>query len=300
MVAHLAPSNGRSPPFARLILPCAIATSAIASPQANRCSATSADNFKLCPHRHSNPRNAEICSQCGSRELSTPHPRIRMWLAPLVALLLARPGIALLGVTLLFLIGFINALVSSPQLLFQFTLVGLMLAFLWYLLVSLGISICAFRTSYSVSFPNYYGVPIVTIMIIKLPHSDSKKPACSPKARVDNPRNSVLLRPFSAVYPLQYYQGHCKGQFGANVGHPGPLPCPGFGPLHGKYTPSELGPPLGIHEVAVLIGCSPWTVRQTLIPRGIPHFRFKANSRLIFYQDQVIRWIQNQQQGGKR
>jgi hypothetical protein len=58
-----------------------------------------------------------------------------------------------------------------------------------------------------------------------------------------------------------------------------------------------LGPPLGIRDIAALVGCSPWTVRQTLIPRGLPHFRFKANGRLIFYRDQVIRWIENQQGG---
>jgi hypothetical protein len=61
---------------------------------------------------------------------------------------------------------------------------------------------------------------------------------------------------------------------------------------------SPLGPPLNITEVAELIGCSPWTVRQTLIPRGLPHFRFTASGRLTFYQDQVIRWIESQQQGG--
>jgi hypothetical protein len=58
-----------------------------------------------------------------------------------------------------------------------------------------------------------------------------------------------------------------------------------------------LGAPLGIREVAALIGCSPWTVRQTLIPRGLPYFRFKASGRLIFYRDQVIRWIENEQGG---
>jgi len=93
--------------------------------------------FKLCPHRHPNPRNAEVCSQCGSRELSTPHPRIPLWLAPLVALLSALPGVLLLLMTVLFAIGLINALVSSPQLLFQFMLVGLMLAFLWFLYIHL-------------------------------------------------------------------------------------------------------------------------------------------------------------------
>jgi RNA polymerase subunit RPABC4/transcription elongation factor Spt4 len=94
-------------------------------------------NLKLCPHRHPNPRNAEICSQCGSRDLSMPHPRVPLWLAPLLLLLSALPALVLIGVTLLFLIGFVNALASSPQLLLQFMLVGLMLACLWYLYMHL-------------------------------------------------------------------------------------------------------------------------------------------------------------------
>ena len=71
----------------------------------------------------------------------------------------------------------------------------------------------------------------------------------------------------------------------------------GSRPLHGKLVSTELGPPLDIRAVACLIGCSPWSVRQTLIPRGLPHFRFKANGRLIFYRDQVVRWIENNQGG---
>jgi len=94
-------------------------------------------NLKLCPHRHPNPRNAETCSQCGSRDLSMPHPRVPLWQAPLLLLLSALPGLVLIGVTLLFLIGLVNALASSPQLLLQFMLVGLMLAFLWYLYMHL-------------------------------------------------------------------------------------------------------------------------------------------------------------------
>ncbi len=84
------------------------------------------------------------------------------------------------------------------------------------------------------------------------------------------------------------------GQPGALLREPGPIVRalePDFGPL---------GIPLNISEVARLIGCSPWTVRQTLIPRGLPHFRFKASGRLTFYQGQVIRWIEYQQQGGKK
>jgi hypothetical protein len=55
---------------------------------------------------------------------------------------------------------------------------------------------------------------------------------------------------------------------------------------------------LFIAQVAELIGCSPWTVRQKLIPRGLPHFRSGASGRLIFYEVQVVRWIEKMQ-GGK-
>jgi len=33
---------------------------------------------KLCPRLHPNPRSAEICSRCGSRELSTPQPKVSL------------------------------------------------------------------------------------------------------------------------------------------------------------------------------------------------------------------------------
>ncbi len=74
-------------------------------------------------------------------------------------------------------------------------------------------------------------------------------------------------------------------------------------PLHVELDPTKLsksglGSPLTIRQVAKLIGCSPWTVRQTLIPRGLPHFRFTASGRLTFYTNQVIRWIEKQQIGG--
>lgn len=60
----------------------------------------------------------------------------------------------------------------------------------------------------------------------------------------------------------------------------------------------ELGEPLTITQVAELIGCSPWTVRQRHLPKGLPHFRAGANGKLTFYRDQVVRWIQSQQKGG--
>jgi hypothetical protein len=61
-----------------------------------------------------------------------------------------------------------------------------------------------------------------------------------------------------------------------------------------------LGAPLSIREVARLIGCSAWTVRQSYLPQGLPHLRAGPRSKLVFFRDQVVRWIlQHQQKGGK-
>jgi phage terminase Nu1 subunit (DNA packaging protein) len=64
-----------------------------------------------------------------------------------------------------------------------------------------------------------------------------------------------------------------------------------------------LGEVLTVKQVAQLIGCSPWTVRQKHIPRGLPCFRSGPSGRLTFYRNQVVAWIlekQNEQKGGTR
>jgi RNA polymerase subunit RPABC4/transcription elongation factor Spt4 len=48
---------------------------------------------KLCGRLHPNPRLAHACSQCGSRDLSTPQPRIPLLLRPLLFLLGLLPKI---------------------------------------------------------------------------------------------------------------------------------------------------------------------------------------------------------------
>jgi hypothetical protein len=58
---------------------------------------------------------------------------------------------------------------------------------------------------------------------------------------------------------------------------------------------SPLGAPMGISEVALLIGCSPWSVRQTHLRKGLPYLRSGPNGKLIFYHDQVVRWVLEQQ-----
>ena len=59
-----------------------------------------------------------------------------------------------------------------------------------------------------------------------------------------------------------------------------------------------LGTPLNVEQVAKIIGCSPWSVRYRYLPMGLPHFRAKASGKLIFYSDQVVRWILHKQMKG--
>lgn len=92
---------------------------------------------KLCPHRHPNPRTAEVCSQCGSRELSMPHPHVSFWFNCLFVLLSVLPGAILLLVSVLFLIGLIQTLLTNQQLLLQAMLMGLSIGFVWWLYMRL-------------------------------------------------------------------------------------------------------------------------------------------------------------------
>jgi hypothetical protein len=61
-----------------------------------------------------------------------------------------------------------------------------------------------------------------------------------------------------------------------------------------------LGAPLSIRTVAQLLGCSAWTVRQKHVPCGLPYFRSGSNGKLVFFRDQVIAWVLQQQKKGGR
>jgi len=73
------------------------------------------------------------------------------------------------------------------------------------------------------------------------------------------------------------------------------------GTVHRAFP--ELGPPLTIGEVAQLLGCSLWTVRQRYMRLGLPYLRTSASGKLVFFRGQVIDWIlerQQRQKGGIR
>ncbi len=56
-------------------------------------------SVKLCGRLHPNPRSAQACSQCGSRDFSTPQPKIPIIFRPFLALLHVAPR--LIGPSLL-------------------------------------------------------------------------------------------------------------------------------------------------------------------------------------------------------
>ncbi len=64
---------------------------------------------------------------------------------------------------------------------------------------------------------------------------------------------------------------------------------------------SALGGPMDIEDVAMLLGCSVWTVRQRYLPEGLPHIRASARGRFVFFREQVTDWIlERQTKGGMK
>jgi len=71
-------------------------------------------------------------------------------------------------------------------------------------------------------------------------------------------------------------------------------------PQHYPQARETLGEPLGVREVARVIGCSAWTVRRRYLPQGLPHLRSGPMGKLVFYRNQLIQWILQQQRKGGR
>jgi hypothetical protein len=65
-------------------------------------------------------------------------------------------------------------------------------------------------------------------------------------------------------------------------------------------APDILGEPLVITDVARLLGCSVWTVRQRYLSSGLPYFRIGKTGRITFYRNQVVQWILENQISERR
>ena len=92
-------------------------------------------------------------------------------------------------------------------------------------------------------------------------------------------------------------------QFQGVWGDPPRAELPVGKPVADRAAEDPLGEPLTIREVARLLGCSAWTVRQRYLARGLPYFRNGGTGKLVFYRAQVTQWILEQQaihRGGRR
>ncbi len=90
-------------------------------------------NARLCPRLHANPRAANVCSQCGSRDLSTPQPKVSLAVRSAVVLLGIGPGLLILVLLCIWVVFYIRQLARDPNNLLPLMLVGAGLGFLFYI-----------------------------------------------------------------------------------------------------------------------------------------------------------------------
>jgi len=67
-------------------------------------------------------------------------------------------------------------------------------------------------------------------------------------------------------------------------------------PAPRRAAEDPLGDALTISDVAKMLRCCVWTVRKRYLPRGLPYFRVGSSGKLVFYRNQVTRWILKQQE----
>jgi len=101
----------------------------------NHCGSTY--DAKLCPARHLNHRNAEVCAQCGSRDLSMPAPRMSLWLRPVLFILALLPGVLLALLLLLVVLAMFQQIATNGQIQAQLVILLLLLAILWWFYIHL-------------------------------------------------------------------------------------------------------------------------------------------------------------------
>jgi hypothetical protein len=94
--------------------------------------------------------------------------------------------------------------------------------------------------------------------------------------------NAAETLEFSSSYPVQRNPHHCPQLAETCVTLPTGSPV--------------LGAPMNIAEVAALLGCSAWTVRQRYMRQGLPCLRASAAGKLVFFHKQVVDWILRRQQ----
>src|SRR5207237_196956 len=88
-------------------------------------------NKRICAKGHLNPRSANICSACGSRDLSHAQPRRRFALVAGVGLLKFVLGVTLLLVTVVYAVSFAIAAARDATHLLGRMLIGAAIGLAW-------------------------------------------------------------------------------------------------------------------------------------------------------------------------
>jgi hypothetical protein len=84
---------------------------------------------------------------------------------------------------------------------------------------------------------------------------------------------------------------------GSGPGQRNPQHCPQPpGGNHSSVSPGSIGEPMDIGQVAALLGCSAWTIRQRYLRQGLPHLQASARGKLVFFREQIVAWVEKRQQ----
>ena len=86
-------------------------------------------DVKFCPRLHPNSRISQVCSLCGSRDLSTPQPKVSVWWKVLGFLLQILAGTIFACLSITFLVD----LLTMPQAQNALFALGILLGLLWWM-----------------------------------------------------------------------------------------------------------------------------------------------------------------------
>ena len=90
-------------------------------------------DIKLCPRLHANSRRAEVCSQCGSRDLSSPQPRIPFFGRLVVFLLTVILWVLVIALTLTFVLIFLRQILTNTNVIQDLMGIAIIVGLMWWM-----------------------------------------------------------------------------------------------------------------------------------------------------------------------
>ena len=94
-------------------------------------------NVRLCPRLHMNPRGAQVCSQCGSRDLSEPQPPVSFFTRWMLSGLQLLPFAVLMLLSLLLFFAFVQAVLTNQEVQGQLLVILLFVGIGWWVYMKL-------------------------------------------------------------------------------------------------------------------------------------------------------------------